>query len=92
MAQQPRQSKGLGTTQVEVAAQRLYARVLSQWALDLMMLRRDGLDEPSARGGAGVVTPPAWEGAFVGHGEQMRWVGGALERELRWKPAARKAA
>jgi hypothetical protein len=78
---------------VEVAAKRLYARVLSQWAMDLMMLRRDGMDEPSARGatGIGAVTPPAWEGAFVGYGEQMRWVGGSVERELRWKPA-RKAA
>jgi hypothetical protein len=80
-----------GASSVEAAAKRLYARVLSQWALDLMMLRRDGLDEPSARGGAGVVTPPAWEGAFVGHGERMRWVGSGVERELRWKPA-RKAA
>ncbi|GEM_PF-964192 len=81
-----------GSSPVEVAARRLYARVLSQWAMDLMMLRREGLDQPTARGSQNYIAPPTWEGAFVGHGEAMRWVGGSLERELRWKPAARKAA
>ncbi|MFO0857970.1 MAG: hypothetical protein U0640_11500 [Phycisphaerales bacterium] len=81
-------------TPIEAAAKALYARVLSQWAIDLMMLRRDGLDVPSARLGDNMLAQPAWSGAYVGHGESMRWTAKDNRENLRWTPVAkiRKAA
>lgn len=76
-------------TPIEAAAKSLYARVLSQWAMDLMVLRRDGLDVPSARLGDSVLAQPAWSGAFIGHGESMRWTAKDNRKDLRWTPVAK---
>ena len=76
-------------TPIEAAAKALYARVLSQWAMDLMMLRRDGLDVPSARLGENMLAQPAWSGAYVGHGEAMRWTAKDNRENLKWTPVAK---
>lgn len=75
-------------TEVEQVAQRLYARVLSQWAMDLMALRRDGLHVPSTRSGDEDFVQPAWSGAVS---DGKRWAGVDATRNLRWRPT-RKAA
>lgn len=77
-----------GLTEVEQVAQRLYARVLSQWAMDLMSLRRDGLHVPSNRTGDEDFVQPAWTGAVA---DGTRWAGVDATRNLRWRPT-RKAA
>lgn len=75
-------------TEVEQIAQRLYARTLSQWAMDLMALRRDGLHVPSHRGGDEDFATPSWNGAVS---DGQRWAGIDARRNLRWRPV-RKAA
>jgi hypothetical protein len=75
-------------TDVEQVAQRLYARVLSQWAMDLMCLRREGLHVPSRRGGDEDFVQPTWQGAVD---DGQRWAGIDATRNLRWRPT-RKAA
>jgi hypothetical protein len=70
-------------TEWEQQARRMYVRVLSQWAMDLLQLRRDGLDVPCAREGEGRLTLPHWRGAM--RRSAWRRVG---SEQLRWKPAA----
>ena len=74
---------GTSATVWEQQARRMYVRVLSQWAMDLMQLRRDGLDVPSTREGEGRLTLPHWHGAM----KQSAWRRVGSEA-LRWKPAA----
>ncbi|HYF14321.1 MAG TPA: hypothetical protein VD971_04530 [Phycisphaerales bacterium] len=70
-------------TEIERSAKAMYARVLSQWAIDLLQLRRDGLDVPCARGGDDRLVLPHWRGAGP---RTPAWSADAL-RNLTWKPA-----
>jgi hypothetical protein len=78
-----------GSLDVEAGAKRMYARMLSQWALDMLQLRRDGLDVPSARGGSDTLVLPSWGGAW--RGTKSRWVASNGVESLKWKPAKRAA-
>lgn len=73
---------------IEAAARRIYARVLSQWAIDLLRLRRDGLDVPSERVPEMDLVTPA--GAFR-QPARADWSLSPATGAIRWKPA-RKAA
>ena len=75
-------------TEVEQVAKRLYARTLSQWAMDLMALRRDGQQVPTARRGDEDFATPTWSVAVA---DGQRWAGSDAKRNLRWRPT-RKAA
>lgn len=69
-------------------ARKMFARVLSQWAMDLMELRRTGLDAPVVRdGSADLVTPSLRAGAFGG-----RWSKGTTSGLLAWRAPGRRAA
>lgn len=83
-------SSGHQPTPVEVTARHMYARVLSQWAMDLLQLRAQGLDVPGHRDGDGLLALP-WNGAFRGHGERMRWIAGDARSALTWQPLRRAA-
>lgn len=66
---------------------RLYARAMSQWALDLLHLRREGLLAPSARGGSPDHAPPAL--AF--HPATAPGPTRAERALLHWRPVKRAA-
>lgn len=68
-------------------AARMYARVLSQWAMDLFELRRAGLDRPVSRSGsADHVTPSP--GRRTGG---ARWHIGSVGELLTWRPSRNAA-
>lgn len=71
-------------SQNQARARRMYARVLSAWVMDLMALRRMGLDTPVSREGAveGAVTP-----GRVGQGRSgAGWRTDESASSLRWRP------
>lgn len=66
----------------------MYARVLSQWALDLLELRRQGLDQPTARTGDDDFVTPLLGPSLASHGWDTARAPGEL---LAWRPARRAA-
>lgn len=79
----PPQSVRPPRTHVEAAARRMYARVLSQWALDMLSLRRVHLDQPCARGEFDAsVVPPSSGSSLPWAGP--RWEDGGSRRHLHW--------
>lgn len=70
----------------ESYAQGLYARVLSQWTLDLLHVRAHKLDVPSPRKGEGVTGIPYAPASSAGLPLPID-----CEQYLRWQPQ-RKAA
>lgn len=87
--QRSRAAQSTASDEVVANAKRLYARVLSQWAIDLLQLRRDGLDVPSARGEGDTLVMPTWRGAWKS--TSGAWVANHGAENLKWKPARRAA-
>lgn len=72
-----------------LTARRMYARVMSQWAMDTLELRHYGLMKPGRRGGGDSPAGPAASLRFA----SPRYEAGIGARDLLvWRPAARKAA
>jgi hypothetical protein len=80
----------------ELEAQRLFARVLSQWTMDTLRLRAIGLDVPTPHPGDGGITLPALPSGPgpSAYAVPRRWSQVQTHRALSWRPAVarRKAA
>ncbi|MBI1189846.1 MAG: hypothetical protein GC200_04085 [Tepidisphaera sp.] len=71
------------------AVRRMFAKVMAQWAMDTLELRRSGLNRPGARVGTGQPIGPSEPWRVVGRGYEA----GAQARALLvWRPAGRRAA
>jgi hypothetical protein len=75
--------------QTHHAAKRMYARVLSQWAIDLIALRRDGLDRPVSREGSPDHVTPSFPLPSRAHAQ--RWPAQGAQRLLSWRSPRRAA-
>jgi len=71
----------------------MYAKVLSQWAMDLLELRRTGAIVPSSRrGDPDLVCPRPFSLDSAGTCQAAtRWAFGRPESLLRWQPSRRAA-
>ena len=75
-------------------ARAIFARVLSQWTMDMIHLRSLGLHEPVARAGDGGIVLPPWPG-FDGpsaYSAPKRMSVPDMKATLRWKPTANRTA
>ena len=70
-------------------ARRMYARVLSGWAIDLLALRRTGQITPSAREGLGTPVQPGPDALALR--AQSRWAIGIASSDIRWRPQKKAA-
>lgn len=71
-------------------ARRMYARFMSQWAMDTLELRQSGLLRPGRRAGSDSPVAPSYSPLRLTH---QQYEAGAGARDLLvWRPAARKAA
>lgn len=68
---------------------RMFARVMSQWAMDSLELRRSGLNRPGYRTGTDQPIGPSTGLRIAGHGYEA---GPGARALLVWRPAGRKAA
>jgi hypothetical protein len=69
---------------IELATRKMYARVLSQWAMDLMQLRMSGMDVPRARAGDELHVMPARNPENLA---SLRWSQVPAVSRLKWKAA-----